>query len=142
MFGTTIEVLPVVRIDDQHDRPRVDRARSRDRLARRACSEELARWLDRSRVHLRIDLTTDDEASDDPFAEHLRRDPLPDAGIRIIVLTDIPREACRSDRRVTGGSGRGARAARRAIASLRSAMTGLAVHWNAGSREPACRWCW
>ena len=33
---------------------------------------------------------TTTEASDDPFADHLRRDPLPNAGIRIILLTDLP----------------------------------------------------
>ena len=31
---------------------------------------------------------TTTEVSDDPFADHLRRDPLPNAGIRIILLTD------------------------------------------------------
>jgi hypothetical protein len=30
------------------------------------------------------------EITDDPFANHLRRDPLPNAGIRIILLTDLP----------------------------------------------------
>jgi len=34
---------------------------------------------------------TTSEAIDDPFASHIRRDPLPDAGIRIILLTDLPR---------------------------------------------------
>ncbi len=34
---------------------------------------------------------TTSEAIDDPFASHTRRDPLPDAGIRIILLTDLPR---------------------------------------------------
>ena len=33
------------------------------------------------------------EVSDDPFAEHVRRDPLPDAGIRIILLTHFPVES-------------------------------------------------
>ena len=33
------------------------------------------------------------EVSDDPFVEHLRRDPLPDAGIRIILLTELPLDA-------------------------------------------------
>ena len=33
------------------------------------------------------------ETSDDPFADHLRRDPLPSAGIRIILLTDLPAES-------------------------------------------------
>ena len=33
---------------------------------------------------------TTSEVSDDPFAIHLRREPLPDAGIRIILLTDLP----------------------------------------------------
>jgi hypothetical protein len=34
---------------------------------------------------------TTSEAIDDPFASHIRRDPLPGAGIRIILLTDLPR---------------------------------------------------
>jgi hypothetical protein len=34
---------------------------------------------------------TTSEAIDDPFASHIRRDPLPDAGIRIILFTDLPR---------------------------------------------------
>ncbi len=32
------------------------------------------------------------DSSDDPFAEHLRREPLPNAGIRIILLADMPAE--------------------------------------------------
>jgi hypothetical protein len=35
---------------------------------------------------------TTSEASDDPIEFHLRREPLPDAGIRIILLTDLPEE--------------------------------------------------
>jgi hypothetical protein len=35
---------------------------------------------------------TTTEASDDPFVEHQRRDPLPNAGIRVIILTDLPAE--------------------------------------------------
>ena len=35
---------------------------------------------------------TTTEVSDDPFAEHQRRDPLPNAGIRIVMLTDSPGE--------------------------------------------------
>jgi hypothetical protein len=34
---------------------------------------------------------TTSEAIDDPFASHIHRDPLPDAGIRIILLTELPR---------------------------------------------------
>src|SRR5690242_11406537 len=30
------------------------------------------------------------EELDDPFLRHFQRDPLPDAGIRIILLTDLP----------------------------------------------------
>ncbi len=30
------------------------------------------------------------EEFDDPFLRHFRRDPLPDAGIRIVLLTDLP----------------------------------------------------
>ena len=33
---------------------------------------------------------TTSEESDDPFLRHFQRDPLPDAGIRIIHLTDLP----------------------------------------------------
>jgi hypothetical protein len=36
---------------------------------------------------------TTSEVSDDPFVEHLRRDPLPNAGIRIILLTQLPTES-------------------------------------------------
>jgi hypothetical protein len=36
---------------------------------------------------------TTTEASDDPFTEHQRRDPLPDAGIRVVMLTDMPAES-------------------------------------------------
>jgi hypothetical protein len=36
---------------------------------------------------------TTPEVYDDPFADHLRRDPLPDAGIRVILLTDLPAES-------------------------------------------------
>jgi hypothetical protein len=35
---------------------------------------------------------TTTECSDDPFAEHQRRDPLPSAGIRVIMLTRLPGE--------------------------------------------------
>jgi hypothetical protein len=35
---------------------------------------------------------TTSEASDDPFLRHFHRQPLPDAGIRIILLTDSPPE--------------------------------------------------
>ncbi len=37
-------------------------------------------------------MTTSD-TSDDPFADHFRRDPLPEAGIRVIFLTDLPAES-------------------------------------------------
>jgi hypothetical protein len=30
------------------------------------------------------------EEFDDPFSRHFRRDPLPDAGIRVVLLTDLP----------------------------------------------------
>ena len=33
---------------------------------------------------------TTSEEFDDPFLRHFQRDPLPDAGIRIILLTDLP----------------------------------------------------
>ena len=33
---------------------------------------------------------TTSEEFDDPFLRHYQRDPLPDAGIRIILLTDLP----------------------------------------------------
>jgi hypothetical protein len=35
---------------------------------------------------------TTSEEFDDPFLRHYRRDPLPDAGIRVILLTDLPRD--------------------------------------------------
>ena len=37
-------------------------------------------------------MTTTNEADDDPFAEHIKRAPLPAAGIRIVVLTDKAHE--------------------------------------------------
>ncbi len=43
---------------------------------------------------------TPTEASDDPFADHLRRDPLPNAGIRIILLTDLPSESATASSRL------------------------------------------
>jgi hypothetical protein len=36
---------------------------------------------------------TDSDPADDPFAAHLKRDPLPGAGIRIIAITDLPAES-------------------------------------------------
>ncbi len=32
------------------------------------------------------------EEIDDPYLQHFHRDPLPDAGIRIILLTELPLE--------------------------------------------------
>ena len=63
-----------------------------------AYRQEVERWLAAAAV--RYDrvagrpspgarMTTTEE-SDDPFLAHFKRDPLPDAGIRIILLTDLP----------------------------------------------------
>jgi hypothetical protein len=41
-------------------------------------------------------LMTTTEADDDPFANHLHRDPLPNAGVRIILMTDLPAESANS----------------------------------------------
>ena len=60
---------------------------------------------------------TTSEVSDDPFVEHLRRDPLPNAGIRIILLTRLPAESAERIISTPGGFGRcdreGGRAPRR-----------------------------
>ena len=107
LFGTTIEVLPVARrstasADRRRSRPVADswlaggQGFFRHELEHWLASSDMRQPSDSRRsaavaAHPGVRMTTT-EASDDPFAEHHRRDPLPNAGIRIILLTDSPGE--------------------------------------------------
>ena len=80
---------------------------------------------------------------DDPFAAHFQRDPLPDAGIRIILLTDLPPERAEAIIAPLADL----------IAALgrpveRSHRPGRRAQGFGAALEPrprrgaACRWCW
>ena len=94
LFGTTIEVLPVVESTTSPSAQGRPGPVARRLGAPIAHERELGRLARDRAKHVtcrRNSHDDDDEANDDPFAEHIRRDPLPDAGIRIIVLTDNSR---------------------------------------------------
>ena len=84
---------------------------------------------------------TTSEVSDDPFVEHLRRDPLPNAGIRIILLTQLPPESAEaigaSLADLVGALGTACRTRR---GDGRRSRRWLA-HWNSAFAELPCRWC-
>ena len=87
-------------------------------------------------------MSTSAEEFSDPFDAHFRRDPLPDAGVRVIVLlTDLPTD------------GRGGRSFAGAIICRRgrAVETAIVATEEQGSergaeprarRAPQLRWCW
>ena len=85
---------------------------------------------------------TTSEEFDDPFLRHFQRDPLPDAGIRIILLTDLPadradgghRAAGRSASRDRPGGGKPHRPGPQGKGSAEALTIGL--------HGAGFRWCW
>ena len=85
---------------------------------------------------------TTTEDIDDPFLRHFHRDPLPDAGIRIILLTELPPDRAEAvvaplaDRLAAMG-----RAVETRIVPV--ADVGPRPRLEPGdSRVPDCRSCW
>ena len=109
LVGTTYEVLPVVEIDGQKIGTGVPGP-----LARRlgeVYRHEVSRWIagrsspsepepgrarEREAAAEPAVPMTKSEVIDDPFSAHLKRDPLPGAGIRIVLLTRLPHDQARA----------------------------------------------
>ena len=127
LVGTTYEVLPVVEIDGQKIGTGVPGP-----LARRlgeVYRHEVSRWIagrsspsepEPGRAREReaaaepaVPMTKSEEI-DDPFSAHLKRDPLPGAGIRIVLLTRLPHDQAQCRHRPAGRRDRRAGTAGRA----------------------------
>ena len=118
LVGTTYEVLPVIEIDGKTIGSGTPGPVAR-RLAA-AYRQEIERWLAgptalclgvwlrTASIHLAGARMTTTEELDDPLSIHFRRDPLPDAGIRVVLLTDSSAETAAADHRAPGRADRGA----------------------------------
>ena len=86
-------------------------------------------------------MTTSEEL-DDPFSAHFKRDPLPGAGIRIVLLTRLAARASGSRHRPVWPSGSPSSDGRSSNGSSPVDGLGLAEALAVASTAPACLWCW